>query len=1019
MNYCRATAFHLLCVTLCLTLGIGCSTTHTVPGGGAAPSSDEGEFGGGGAAGSGTVDSGTVGSGTVDSGTVGGGTATADASTTAGASAAANRRRSGEPLCPGGDAEVTNGQRRLALIIGVGDYQSPGINDLKGPPNDAQHIYDLLTGLYGFPKNNVCLLTNAQATTAQVLERFESRLVKRAQAKDPVVFYFAGHGSQITDKNGDEPDEFDETLLPQDARMPGVPTLTDDQFNGMLARLYAKSRALTVVVDACNSGSSSRGEAANRWVAPEKTALSREPAPGSTSGALGGGGDGGASWLPVDMPEAVFAAAAADGSSALERDGEGLFTQALLGLLAENPKLPLSWQDVALQLPVRLRAARTDQVPYFSGALNRTVWDSGSSALTGATGRVQDGKLLGWSIQELKGDEIVLKGPPWMAGWSKGALVRVYPREATAEALKEPAQSIAMLEVTRVEGPTAYAKRLERIPGGSGVAPAPTSGRLESGQLAIMSKPGLDALRLTYSIRGEKLLGGVDAVRAKRIRDAIRDDKTVALVVQEKPQQGELELQVGSSGQLQLVNATGRITNTFPQDVAREAPLVVASLWQHARQLALLNMKGDGGSLFTNNSTLKVQVIPASSQPPCAKGSYTQAAANQPQPIPLCHAYQVKVSLSAASPRALLVGGLLLYSDGGLEAFPHGKNLTRLEPGTSVTFPDTFQAMPPLETEEPLLVFGTLEENPVVWGRFASPAVSSVTGEPLHDRSAQGRLALESRLELFLEPGMRGGVRLDDDSADQSTLWTSTFVSTKVEANSRFVAATEEQEGTSTTPSQLMREYTVANFDVRPYLPDAAESGLYRVLMQAEGLAKRAGADGVPYKQHDWSGSTDAVNLSRGIDCSRAIWFAFTRAGLPYTDNDRYVSTREMVGAKGPMSRSFDLCPQEKPLQPGDILVYRDEGRDAGHVVMVIDADKRIAWGSHGWDGNGKEGLAADRGVEYQRIKYKQDWERWDRKTMKRVQCWRHRLLAQEALSPAGQPGIAALKASCELKNCK
>jgi hypothetical protein len=89
-----------------------------------------------------------------------------------------------------------------------------------------------------------------------------------------------------------------------------------------------------------------------------------------------------------------------------------------------------------------------------------------------------------------------------------------------------------------------------------------------------------------------------------------------------------------------------------------------------------------------------------------------------------------------------------------------------------------------------------------------------------------------------------------------------------------------------------------------------------------------------------------------------------------------------------------------------------------GHPVMVTDPkmtgrnrEKRIAWGSHGWDGNVREGKLADTGVEYQVIKYKKDWQRWDAPTMERKSCWRYRRFAAEAMRPEGQPGILARKA--------
>jgi hypothetical protein len=107
-------------------------------------------------------------------------------------------------------------------------------------------------------------------------------------------------------------------------------------------------------------------------------------------------------------------------------------------------------------------------------------------------------------------------------------------------------------------------------------------------------------------------------------------------------------------------------------------------------------------------------------------------------------------------------------------------------------------------------------------------------------------------------------------------------------------------------------------------------------------------------------------------------------------------------------------------LQIGDVLVYRDDTRGDGHVVMVIDTEKRIGWGSHGWDGNPRVmPVEPDNGVEYQKIKFKSDWQRWDRKTMKRKACWRYRTFSAEAKTLRGLPGLRSLQNICNTKrNC-
>ena len=152
------------------------------------------------------------------------------------------------------------GQRRLALVVGVGQYKAEKVPDLAGPPNDARRIYELLTGESGFafPRQNVCLLLNEQATTAAFRKAFDEALVARARPQDLAVIFYAGHGSQAKDRSGDEPDGWDETLMLHDARVEGQRDLVDDEFHGMLQRLHAQTSNIVVILDSCNSGTATR-----------------------------------------------------------------------------------------------------------------------------------------------------------------------------------------------------------------------------------------------------------------------------------------------------------------------------------------------------------------------------------------------------------------------------------------------------------------------------------------------------------------------------------------------------------------------------------------------------------------------------------------------------------------------------------------------------------------------------------------------------------------------------------------
>ena len=81
---------------------------------------------------------------------------------------------------------------------------------------------------------------HAAQRAANFKQAFDKALVERARANDVAVIFFAGHGSQAPDKNGDEADNSDETLMFHDARTKGVRDMLDDEFNQILGKLAAR-----------------------------------------------------------------------------------------------------------------------------------------------------------------------------------------------------------------------------------------------------------------------------------------------------------------------------------------------------------------------------------------------------------------------------------------------------------------------------------------------------------------------------------------------------------------------------------------------------------------------------------------------------------------------------------------------------------------------------------------------------------------------------------------------------------
>ena len=149
-----------------------------------------------------------------------------------------------------------------ALLVGVGKYAVSGI-DLPGIDLDLERMQDTLN-VMGFEDSQIRQLLDGDATSKNVIRGFEIWLKQGVKAEDRIVFYFSGHGSNTPDLDGDEPDGVDEVLVTHDVRrikQNGRPALsgvvTDDKLAALIADIPSKN--IWIIVDACHSGTVSRG----------------------------------------------------------------------------------------------------------------------------------------------------------------------------------------------------------------------------------------------------------------------------------------------------------------------------------------------------------------------------------------------------------------------------------------------------------------------------------------------------------------------------------------------------------------------------------------------------------------------------------------------------------------------------------------------------------------------------------------------------------------------------------------
>lgn len=81
-----------------------------------------------------------------------------------------------------------------ALIVGVSKYQSPNINSLRYPADDATAISTALTQQGHIPADHIKLLTDDQATRANIVGAVSGFLAQHVKAGDSVIISLAGHG---------------------------------------------------------------------------------------------------------------------------------------------------------------------------------------------------------------------------------------------------------------------------------------------------------------------------------------------------------------------------------------------------------------------------------------------------------------------------------------------------------------------------------------------------------------------------------------------------------------------------------------------------------------------------------------------------------------------------------------------------------------------------------------------------------------------------------------------------------
>jgi hypothetical protein len=146
-------------------------------------------------------------------------------------------------------------QRRVGVFIGLSKFQSPQIRKLKCSHTDALKLAEVMKERCGL--TDVVTLINEQATLKNIEKAIVGDLAGKTKPGDLVVIYWSGHGGRCAATTRDEPDGYDEFLVPYDGKLDDIDTirttmLMDDTFGRWVQAL--DGRKVVVILDACHSG---------------------------------------------------------------------------------------------------------------------------------------------------------------------------------------------------------------------------------------------------------------------------------------------------------------------------------------------------------------------------------------------------------------------------------------------------------------------------------------------------------------------------------------------------------------------------------------------------------------------------------------------------------------------------------------------------------------------------------------------------------------------------------------------
>ena len=184
------------------------------------------------------------------------------------------------------EAHMSN---QKALCAGINVFRNYPGNSLQGCVNDAGQMAGVLEHYLGFSAADITVLTDAQATRAAIMSQLSDMVDgAKAGAYSHLVFSMSSHGTQVPDRNGDEPDHYDEAFCPTDlaeknGQWDPEHIIVDDELHDLFTQV-PENVLVEVFLDTCHSGTGLKAmdimpNRRPRYIAPPSMAAVEEVLP--------------------------------------------------------------------------------------------------------------------------------------------------------------------------------------------------------------------------------------------------------------------------------------------------------------------------------------------------------------------------------------------------------------------------------------------------------------------------------------------------------------------------------------------------------------------------------------------------------------------------------------------------------------------------------------------------------------------------------------------------------------------